>query len=123
MRAPQSGRKAIADRVQKSLPDSELLFVTPSENQPVPATTPTSGPDSRFAQWPSIVAALARRTEGRLFSVVSRISPNGAGDLEDLAVLDEAQPEACLLHVALQRGDDLIVLRRMLHGKGRLNRD
>ncbi len=114
-----TGRKAIAERVQKAVPDSELLFVTPSENQQVPAATPTSGPDSRFAQWPAILAALVRRSEGRLFSVISRISPNGAGDLEDLAVPDGAQPKACLLHVTLQRGDDLIVLRRMLHGTGR----
>ncbi len=118
-----SGRKAVAERVQKAVPDSELLFVTPSENQQVAAATSTSGPDSRFAQWPAILAALARRTEGRLFSVVSRISPNGAGDLEDLAVLDIAQADACLLHVTFQRGDDLIVLRRMLQGKGRSTRD
>jgi hypothetical protein len=119
----EGGRKAIVERIQKAVPDSELLFVTPSDHQQVPAAAPTSGPDSRFAQWPAILMALARRTEGRLFSVVSRISPNGAGDLEDLAVLDDAQPEQCLLHLALQRGDDLIVVRRILRGKGRAVRD
>ena len=41
-----SGRKAVAERVQKAVPDSELLFVTPSEHQHVSQQQlRRSGPD------------------------------------------------------------------------------
>ncbi|MFH0910527.1 MAG: hypothetical protein V1918_03315 [Planctomycetota bacterium] len=54
----------------------------------------------------------ARETKG-LFSVVSRIAPNGAPNFEDLSILDSSDPGQWLLVIAEQRGDDTILYRRL----------
>jgi hypothetical protein len=66
----------------------------------------------------SFVRQLSARPRMGLFSVVSQISPNGAGDYEDLSVLDPTDSEQWLLMVVVQRGDDYYVLRRLYCGEG-----
>jgi hypothetical protein len=108
------GQKEIAERIRHSLPDCEILFLTSAGDHPIQDVFPASGPGSRFHDWAAVLSALSRRADGRLFSIVSRISPNGAGDLEDLSVVDPTEPRACLVHIATRQGDDLRVYRRFL---------
>jgi hypothetical protein len=42
------------------------------------------------------------------------ISPNGAGDLEDLAALDDADNGSWLIHAAIVRDNDLLVFRHIV---------
>ena len=119
--ATKRGRNAIMERLRGVLPECEVLFLTSSGQDSVQSVIPTTGSGSRFHNWPTVLAGLGQRSGTRLFSIISRISPNGAGDLEDLSVLDPLDANACLLHVATRRGDDLLVFRRFLRSKGRFD--
>ena len=70
--------------------------------------------------WADVMSALAWRTDSGLFSIVSHVAPNGAGNLEDLAVADPARPDEWLLQFATWQGDELIVYRRMMRPKSSL---
>jgi hypothetical protein len=117
----ERGRAAIIERVRRVAPDCELVFLTDSKRLAVQSQVLADGHRSRFRNWPAVLAALAQRSDNRLFSIVSQISPNGAGDLEDLSVLSGADPNSCLLHVAIERGEDLFVFRRLLRPNRRLD--
>ncbi|RPI84852.1 MAG: hypothetical protein EHM42_07190 [Planctomycetaceae bacterium] len=54
-----------------------------------------------------------------LFAVVSRLAPHGGGDFEDLPLLDVGDPAQWLLVICVERGDDLIVWRRLYGETGR----
>jgi hypothetical protein len=108
------GRKEIVEQIRRALPDCEMLFLDSTGEHPVQDVFPVSGPGSRFSVWVKVLADLSRRTDGRLFSIVSRISPNAAGDLEDLSVIDPTESKSCLLLIATRQGDDLRVYRRFL---------
>lgn len=54
----------------------------------------------------------ARYREG-FFSIVSGISPNGAADLEDLSMLDQADTSQVVLVATQRRGADLYIYRRL----------
>jgi hypothetical protein len=110
-----AGQKEIAERIRRTLPDSEILFLGSAGGEhAVQDIFPTNGPGRRFHNWVTVLSELSRRTNGRLFSIVSRISPNGAGDLEDLSVIDPTEQKSCLLHIATRQGADLVVYRRYL---------
>ena len=115
-----TGQKEIVERIRHTLPDCEILFLTSAGDWSVQDVFPTSGPGSRFHGWVAVLTELSRRTDGHLFSIVSRISPNGAGDLEDLSVLDSTDSRTCLVHIATRQGDDLLVYRRFLQPAHRL---
>jgi hypothetical protein len=126
-----AGQKEIVERIRRTLPDCEILFLSSAAERSEQDVFPTRGPGSRLHSWTAVLAELSRRSDPRLFSIVSRISPNGAGNLEDLSVLDsESKPwpelavwilrgaptesQPCVLHIAIQKGDDLLVYRRLL---------
>jgi hypothetical protein len=67
--------------------------------------------------WADVMLALARQARSGLFSIVSHVAPNGAGNLEDLAVADPQQPDEWLLQIATRQGENLTVYRRMLRRK------
>jgi hypothetical protein len=54
---------------------------------------------------------------GGLFAVVSQSSPTGGKDFEDMALVDPSDPEEWLLVVAVDRGND-VDLYRKLYRKG-----
>ena len=119
--ATVGGRNAIVKRLRGVLPDCEFLFLTSSGQESIQSVIPTTGSGSRFHNWPTVLAGLGQRSGTRLFSIISQISPNGAGDLEDLSVPGSTDSHACLLHVATQRGDDLLVYRRLLRSEHRVD--
>jgi hypothetical protein len=50
---------------------------------------------------------------GGLFAVISQISPTGGKDFEDMALLDPTDPDQWLLVVAVDRGDQLHIYRKL----------
>jgi hypothetical protein len=120
----RDGQTEIVDRIRRTLPNCEVLFLSSSgEDRSVQETFLTSDPGSRFHGWAAVLTELSRRSDGRLFSLVSRISPNGAGDLEDLSVCDPTETKACLVHIAVRQGADLQVYRRFLRASHRRELD
>jgi hypothetical protein len=57
---------------------------------------------------------LCARPPAGIFSLVSRISPTGAPDFEDLTLLDADEPQTAVLAVAQRRGGDIILTRCLL---------
>jgi len=50
---------------------------------------------------------------GGLFSVVSQMSPTGGKDFEDMALVDPSDPDQWLLVVAVERGDEVDLYRKL----------
>jgi len=61
-----------------------------------------------------VLASLGRRRDHGLLAILFGVSPNGAGDLEDLAALDDGDAATWLVHVAIVRDNDLIVFRHVV---------
>jgi hypothetical protein len=53
------------------------------------------------------------RQKPGLFSVVSQVSPTGGDNFEDLTILDPSDPRQWLLVVAVDRGDELMIYRKL----------
>jgi hypothetical protein len=53
---------------------------------------------------------------GGLFAVVSQTSPSGGKDFEDMALLDPSDPDQWLLIVAVDRGDEVDIYRKLYAG-------
>lgn len=50
---------------------------------------------------------------GGLFAVVSQMSPTGGKDFEDMALVDPSDPDQWLLIVAVERGDEVDLYRKL----------
>ena len=50
---------------------------------------------------------------GGLFAVVSQMSPTGGKDFEDMALVDPSDPDQWLLVVAVERGDEVDLYRKL----------
>jgi len=114
-----TGRQTLHETLRSALPGCEVLlesasrrFVSRSEESELRESTPEG--------WADVMTALAQRTDSGLFSIVSHVAPNGAGNLEDLAVADPARPDEWLLQFATRQGDELIIYRRMMRPKSSL---
>jgi hypothetical protein len=59
--------------------------------------------------------ATARPTYG-LFSLVSQVSPTGAGNFEDLSILDPSDPNQWVLIAVQKAGNDYTICRRLYFG-------
>ena len=73
-------------------------------------------PAAKNSQLRQLVHKACVRPASGLFSVVSQVSPNGAGDFEDLAVLDPDDLNQWLLVILEEQGDDYVVFRRLIRG-------
>ncbi len=54
-----------------------------------------------------------KTSNDNFFSLVSQISPQGAGSLEDLAILDSSDPDQWALVIVEHKGDDYHVFRKL----------
>ena len=54
---------------------------------------------------------------GGLFAVVSQLSPTGGKDFEDMALVDPSDPDQWLLIVAVERGDEVDLYRKLYNRK------
>ena len=53
---------------------------------------------------------------GGLFSLVSQVAPTGGVNFDDMPLLDPSDPAAWLLIVSVERGDDLVIYRKLYAG-------
>jgi hypothetical protein len=116
------GRQALLEALRSALPGCEVLLESAS-HQFVSRSGEPELRESTPLGWADVMASLSRRTDSGLFSIVSHVAPNGAGDLEDLAVADQARPDDWLLQFATRQGDELIVYRRMMRPKSSMQTD
>jgi hypothetical protein len=111
--ATVEGRRQATERFRRALPDCSILFANYKTEVAVGFPATSQQRNDRFQDWPAVLASLGRRNDHSLLAILFAVSPNGAGDLEDLAVLDEADPATWLVHVAVIRDKDLIVFRHV----------
>jgi hypothetical protein len=115
--ASNKGKEALVDAVRAAVPGCQLLLQGTSQQL---LSKAGEGRPANAESWVGVMAPLAeQRADSGLFSIVSHIAPNGAGDLEDLASVDPTQPDEWLLQIATRRDDALIVYRRMMRMKPR----
>lgn len=68
------------------------------------------------AQANGFLEDVSQNSLGGLFAVVSQMSPTGGKDFEDMALVDSSDPTQWLLMVAVDRGDDLDIYRKLYTG-------
>jgi hypothetical protein len=110
----EAGRSAAIGRLRRVLPQCGLLFSNAKADVAVPFPATSEGSIDQFRDWPNVLASLGRRRDHALLAILFGVSPNGAGDLEDLAVLDDGPSSTWLVHVAIVRENDLIVFRHVV---------
>jgi hypothetical protein len=109
-----SGRRVAADSLRRALPHCGLLFANGKQDIEIPFPATSDGPVDPFPEWAKVSGSLGRRRDHSLLAILFGVSPNGAGDLEDLAVLDDADADTWLVHAAIVRDNDLIVFRHIV---------
>ncbi|MEO2035019.1 MAG: hypothetical protein ABGZ35_23300, partial [Planctomycetaceae bacterium] len=113
-------QRALRERIHESLPKADVLLF--NRNQ-VFDLTHTAAPErqvetgSKHGQLLTLVRTVCVRPPHGLFSVVSQLSPNGAGDFEDLSLLDPGDADQWLLVIVAGQGNDYVVFRRLFHGE------
>ncbi len=115
-------QKSLYDGIQAALPESSVLLFT--KNQVLELTQgealqdPNATADSgvtKHQRLMELVRNVCVRPAVGLFSIVSQISPNGAGDFEDLSILDPDDAGQLLLVIVTRQGNDYVVFRRLFH--------
>ena len=48
---------------------------------------------------------------------IARIAPNGGDNFEDLSLLDPSNPKEWAIVVAVERGEDLLIYRKLYTGE------
>jgi len=66
----------------------------------------------------TLLAMASVRPQVGLFSIVSQMSPTGAGNFEDLSMLDPTDSSQWLLAVVEERDDEVVVYRRLYRSEG-----
>ena len=115
--AAASGRGTLSEILHRDVPDCEVLLQNASRQFVSLAGDSWELQEKTPVGWANVMLALARQAHSGLFSIVSHVAPNGAGNLEDLAVADQQQPDEWLLHFATRQGEDRIVYRRIMRMK------
>jgi hypothetical protein len=109
-----TGRAAAIEEIRRAVPKCALFFTNGVTEEPTPFPADSDKNIQRFASWPQVLAGLARRRDAGLMAIVFALSPSGAGDLEDLAVLDDGDSTTWLVHVGVPRDGELLVLRHVV---------
>jgi len=110
----ESGRSAAIAHLRRALPQCSVMISNAKADAVTPFPATSAEATDRFQDWPSVLASLGRRRDHGLLAILFGVSPNGAGDLEDLAVLDDGPSSTWLVHVAIVRDNDLIVFRHVV---------
>jgi hypothetical protein len=115
-------QKSLYEGIQAALPESSVLLFTKNqvfdlaqgENLQDP-NGQTGLADTKHRRLVELVRKVCVRPPVGLFSIVSQISPNGAGDFEDLSILDPDDAGQLLLVIVTRQGHDYVVFRRLYH--------
>jgi hypothetical protein len=65
---------------------------------------------------PNFLADVCGLQPSGVFTLVSQIAPGGGRNFDDLTLLDSSDPQQWMLVVAVQRGDDLLIYRKVYRG-------
>ncbi len=115
-------KKSLYDGIQAALPESSVLLFTKNQVFDLAQGSalqdlggPAGSADSKHQRLAELVRKVCVRPAVGLFSIVSQISPNGAGDFEDLSILDPDDAGQLLLVIVTRQGNDYFVYRRLFH--------
>jgi hypothetical protein len=115
-----AGRQALVDALRRAIPDCEVELQNGWRQFVTRSGEPPEDRENSLSDAESVLAALARQADAGLFSIVSHLAPSGAGNLEDLAVVDPDQADEWLVQVIVHQGDDLLVYRRLMRRKSNI---
>lgn len=115
-------RRSQHEKIQTVLPGSTVLIFTQNHihnisqrevpSEPNGEIEPTKSKDQQLME---LVRKACVRPAVGLFSIVSQISPNAAGDFEDLSIMDSDDANQLLLVIVTRQGNDYVVFRRLFH--------
>ncbi len=96
--------KNVQNALQRTLNNQGVYDYTPA---------PRGGRDEVAMN--GMVAASSRTATQDFFSIVSQVSPQGSGTMEDMAIHDPTDPNEWLLILAVEEGDNITFYRRLFH--------
>lgn len=105
----QSDPEGTVVKLREANPEAAVVIVRGERQTKPRVVDERTGDFTRLA-----IEASIQKAEG-FFSVVSALSPNGHGSLEDVAVLDTTNSEDALILIVFGRQNDVIVHRRMFY--------
>lgn len=114
-------QRSLRDKIRTALPESTVLLFTRDQvlnltQEELPGPDEKADPsDSKDQQLMELVRKACARPAVGLFSIVSQISPNAAGDFEDLSIIDSDDANQLLLVIVTRQGNDYVVFRRLFH--------
>jgi hypothetical protein len=100
---------ASRDAIQKAFPEAHVIWFDGELTHQLTEQTPKPEIDPLVR---SITTAPVGE-KARLFNVLAQLSPTGAGNFEDLQILDSTDPDQFLLAIVMKQGDDLVVFRKL----------
>ena len=115
-------QQSLREEIQTVLPESTVLLFT--QNRILDLTRgadqqnpdePSGLSDTKHQKLVNLVCKVCARPAVGYFSIASQISPNGAGDFEDLSILDPNDAGQLLLVIVARQGNDYVVFRRVYH--------
>jgi hypothetical protein len=113
---------SLREKIQTALPDATVLLFTKNQirdltqGEHLRGSNGQVGPaETKHRRLVELVRKVCVRPAVGLFSIVSQVSPNGAGDFEDLSILDPNDPGQLLLVIVTRQGNDYVVFRRLFH--------
>ena len=123
-------RAELAEQVQEAFGVNAIACVIDSNRtvigSPILSTSTGGYPygqtvyrdQTRFGQVSTFLLDVCARNQQGMFFVISQLSPTGGNNFEDLSLLDITEPHQWLLVIAVPKGDDLLIYRRLYHGDG-----
>lgn len=115
-------QRSLLEKIRAVLPESTVLIFTQNQvldltrGEELPAPNGQGDPsNSKDQQLMELVRKACVRPAVGLFSIVSQISPNAAGDFEDLSIMDSDDANQMLLVIVTKQGNDYVVFRRLFY--------
>jgi len=112
----------IVERIQSGLPDATVWMFTGRQFFDLTKDAGLANPETesgsqgtKITRLQTLVKEVCVRPSTGLFSVVTQISPNGAGNFEDLSIVDQNDASQLLLVIISRQGNDFVVYRRLFH--------
>lgn len=115
-------REKLAETIAGKYPDAQLTIVGTAKSEAGEVVlTPEAWPEDSLKSGPGRLPDIQRFTTALSFppmnlgwpAVVTRVSPTGSANLEDLWILDRTNPGECLVIVTFPDGDNYIAFRRL----------
>lgn len=121
-----AGRQKLAERVRRAFGEQATaavyrqaarIEILDSINKLQPLKIDPQQKRIAYTSADEVIHELSVRNATRLFGVASQVSPSGGPDLEDLSLIDSSDPRQLLLVIALKKGPDFLIYRRLFAGE------